>query len=344
MNTKTDLKDLVRLLYQLVLQRPADDEGCEYYSKLLRERKLGTASLISQLMQSEEHQLRIRPYDYRADPENHSWLTPEVDNFSRKLACCESMGRDQYETVWKSIFARKKSLIIGQQEYGNQHKERFWELLNTMKLLFEKMTCPKMLEFGISEFSGFYKEIFPEIEFTTSDRPVAEDYIGFTPEICRKISRCNQHIPLDLCDYRALQEFGHIHARKYDLLLLTEVLEHLTIHPLDILRPLLQTVKAEGHLYLTTPNFFRSENRILMADWKNPQEFYPSQEDNWDAHHHYREYCQKEMVNIIQKAGGKIDAFYFSSCWDKNDFPCEAERGNMVFLISPADSTLIERC
>ena len=140
-------------------------------------------------------------------------------------------------------------------------------------------------------------------------------------------------MPLDLTDIHALNIFSQQQEGRFDLILLTEVLEHLCIHPVDILRPLIRALSSQGLLYLTTPNFFALEKRKLMQCWKNPQEVFPAADGNWDAHHHHREYCLTELLPFIEQAGGCLKGFYYSGCWDQQ--PCDnpAERANMVFLI-----------
>jgi hypothetical protein len=194
------------------------------------------------------------------------------------------------------------------------------------------MPQPQVLEFGVSEFSGLYGKLFPHMQFNTSDRPTADDYIGFTEAVCKQLVG-GDHLPLDLTDTQALSDFSKQQSGRFDLILLTEVLEHLCIHPVDILRPLIQALSSEGLLYLTTPNFFALEKRQLMQRWHNPQEVYPAADGNWDAHHHHREYCLTEMLPFIEQAGGQLKGFYYSGCWDQQ--PCEspAERANMVFVI-----------
>jgi hypothetical protein len=113
----------------------------------------------------------------------------------------------------------------------------------------------------------------------------------------------------------------------------TEVLEHLDVNPVELLEALLVLLKRDGFLYLTTPNFFRRENRERFYRFENPQQVYPIGQGNWDRHHHHREYGFKELFRFIEAAGGQTVAFYFSSCWDVEPLPPEHERGNLVFVV-----------
>ena len=117
----------------------------------------------------------------------------------------------------------------------------------------------------------------------------------------------------------------------------TEVLEHPTANPVEILQQLIHLLKPNGYIYLSTPNFFRRKNRAQFQNQENPQEVYPSGDNNWDAHHHYREYGLKEMLRFIKQSGGKTSALYFSNCWDTEHCQNESDRGNMVFVIQLSD-------
>ena len=323
---------LVGLVYPLILKRNADSQGLIDYSQKLHQGLLTPTGLIQELMASDEYQRAQDGYDYLSDGSVKDYFSAEVLALSAQLEACKYVDSNDYEEAWQLVFNSDRKLIIGQQEYGKQHKQRFWELVNAMDLLLQSIAQPQVLEFGVSEFSGLYGKLFPHMQFNTSDRPTADNYIGFTEAVCKQLVG-GDHLPLDLTDTQALSDFSKQQSGRFDLILLTEVLEHLCIHPVDILRPLIQALSSQGLLYLTTPNFFALEKRQLMQRWHNPQEVYPAADGNWDAHHHHREYCLTEMLPFIEQAGGQLKGFYYSGCWDQQ--PCEspAERANMVFVI-----------
>ena len=109
----------------------------------------------------------------------------------------------------------------------------------------------------------------------------------------------------------------------------------LVVNPVELLREFLRLLKPSGSLYLTTPNFYRQENLEKIAARRNPQHLFPGLNANWDAHFHHREYCLKELLDIIRQAGGETAMFYFSDCWDV-DAPAtmtKDQRSNLVFVI-----------
>jgi SAM-dependent methyltransferase len=325
----------IDLAYKLILQRPADAAGISHYTKAFAA-GLPAVELLRTLLDSEEYRHKHSGYDYTTDPEISPHLTPTLKELSSRLQACNEIEVNRYESSFSETFIEREELVIGQREYGPVHKQRFWELVNAFALLIEGKGKPRVLEIGASEFSGLYKTLFPQIELDILDRPYAEDYVGFTEAVCRRIARCETFYAVDLADYRL---FGPAldQLPQYDLILFTEVLEHLPIHPLDLLPSLIRSLTPSGALYLTTPNCFAYHKlRQIESRW-NPQMFYPRQDDNWDAHYHYREYSAKEVFKFINEAGGQVHGFYFSDCWDEakeiaNPLPLE-ERGNMVFVV-----------
>jgi SAM-dependent methyltransferase len=251
---------------------------------------------------------------------------------STQLERCQALPRARYEALWAEIFTSGRRLIVGQMEYGAAHRERFFELMNAVLVLTCGRHAPRLLEFGPSEFSTLYRRLIPDIEYLIADRPVPSDYIGFTEAYCRATLGSTGYAVVDLASVAdmdaKLESLG-----AFDLIVLTEVIEHLPIHPVDVLARVLRLLAPAGALYLTTPNFFAQARLEQLARGENPCPVYPAGEGNWDAHHHFREYDAVELAEFVTAAGGRVDAFFFSGCWDAPDVALPAHRrGNMVFV------------
>jgi 2-polyprenyl-3-methyl-5-hydroxy-6-metoxy-1,4-benzoquinol methylase len=137
---------------------------------------------------------------------------------------------------------------------------------------------------------------------------------------------------------RAIGALPGLDHHSYDFIALAEVLEHLVVNPVELLEQLLNLLKPTGALYLTTPNIFRAELRKKWTALENPNAIYPKSGENWDKHHHHREFGAVELLRLIQQAGGEIRAFYYSSCWDRGDVFPPDQRANLVYLVQPATS------
>ena len=243
------------------------------------------------------------------------------------------LDRKTYETAYATLIQRSEALVVGQDTYLPQHKERFWELFQACGHLLTQRTNPRLLEFGSSEFSVLYKRFFPNAAVHLSDRPTPPDYIGFTEALARQKLACDDYFAIDLEQVDSLPTGGPVPG-SYDLILLCEVLEHLVVNPVDLLRALLALLKPDGRLYLTTPNLFRAENQRKWIVGENPQAVYPTRNQNWDRHHHHREYGAAELLRFIRAAGGRALAFYYSDCWDRDTSVAPNQRSNLVFLVS----------
>lgn len=331
-----EIEILLDRLYELILGRPADLEGRTGYAERILHKNLGLTQIIEALLSSTEYKQKN---SFWHDPAIQAVYTPKVAEFSQNIALSQSISIEKFETLWKETFTGRTKLIIGQKEYARVHKKRFWELFNAAGMLISQKPSPCLLEFGVSEYSRFYKKLFPGLELELADRPVDENYIGFTPRVACKISGCENYHVLDLNNPDSIIKTID---RRYDLIICAEVLEHLVVNPVSLLGGLLGLLKDDGFLYLTTPNFFRTENTNLLKKHINPQAVYPAPGGNWDAHYHFREYGLKELLNHIRQANGQVKGFYFSDCWENSEpfwqrsFVQDEKRGNLVMVVKAA--------
>jgi len=342
-------------VFKALLNRKPDLDGLESYRQHLKNGESHDFVLRS-ILASDEYKEKSQNFGSKKTIKNPLDLIELSDNgklMVQQLTACQQLSQDHYQQVWHDIFETDKELVVGQAEYCNQHKDRFWELFNGIDLLLKRRVSSttvathgngKLLEIGVSEFSGFYQHLWPELEVHTLDRPYEEGYIGFTESVAQKISACSAHFSVDLNDPASLAEKTRPKAMaQYDVIVFAEVLEHLTVNPVELLTALIALLKPGGYIYLTTPNFFRWRNLDKISQWENPQEVYPAADDNWDAHYHHREYGLKELLEFSEQSGGVCQAWYFSDCWDRgNDVPDslpEWQRSNLVTVIARPTET-----
>lgn len=322
----------VTTAYRLALQRVPDPQGLQHYVNALLRGEISCHEILTILEQSQEAtQANASPID----PETHR--TPaRLDklNFYRPLKTRARLKRGQYDSLLGAILAREQGLIIGQGDYIPQHRERFWEMFTAIAWLLRDRPAPRILELGVSEFSALYQKLIPGIRLDLADRPAPQDYIGFTETVARDRTGCENYYAVDLEGGTTALEKAGIPQLHYDLIVFAEILEHLVIHPRDLLPGLLERLKEDGLLYLTTPNYLRRDNLRKIARGRNPQDIYPAGDGNWDRHYHHREYTALELSELIENSGGRITGFYYSDCWDSAPDLEESERANMVFVIA----------
>jgi SAM-dependent methyltransferase len=301
--------------------------------------KLLLRKLVDRLLaRGEEHGVREDLQGYLLDPERGdptNLLTPNAQVLSRRLMTSSDIDGAAYDRSYRAIFETGRELIIGQSEYGPQHRARFRELFNAVDVLVGPRDQPQVLEFGASEFTALYGELFPNVILEVSDRPTPPGYIGFTREAVERIANPLAYYSIDLQGGAAAIAESELKTGGYDLIVLAEVLEHLDVHPVELVEALLGRLKPDGYLYLTTPNFFRRENLQKLARLDNPQPWFPRQGGNWDAHHHHREYAPRELVEIIREAGGGVAAFHYSDCWETEPNVPMVEWSSLVVVAEP---------
>jgi len=92
----------------------------------------------------------------------------------------------------------------------------------------------------------------------------------------------------------------------YDLVLLCEVIEHLTVPPYIVLEKVARWVKPGGCLLITTPNFYRLRNglRMLLGLPLFCNFFYP---ERGQAIGHPLEYSAAHLRFQLERAGLEVD-------------------------------------
>lgn len=89
---------------------------------------------------------------------------------------------------------------------------------------------------------------------------------------------------------------------KFDIIIMSEVIEHLFFNPTDCLMDLKRTLKPGGKLIITTPNIYRSANLIKMLSCKNIFSL-PSVGPSG----HFKEYSIEDINDFVETCDLKRD-------------------------------------
>jgi SAM-dependent methyltransferase len=122
-----------------------------------------------------------------------------------------------------------------------------------------------------------------------------------------------QHTELDLNhgDYPELEQ--------HDVVICGEVIEHLHVAPVPVLRFIASGLREGGHLILQTPNATALPKRIRMLLGRNP---YDPIRENERNPGHYHEYTVSELLAAVEAAGLEITGWqtqnYFNHGSRKN--------------------------
>ena len=96
----------------------------------------------------------------------------------------------------------------------------------------------------------------------------------------------------------------------FDVVIFSEVIEHLRISPIRALLEINRILKPEGLLLITTPNVARLSNILRLFIGKNIVEMFP--DDDSELNHvtdrmtHIREYTMDELKMLSRRTGYKI--------------------------------------
>ena len=257
----------------------------------------------------------------------------------------KKIDREEYDRVWEQIAAEVKNAAdsAAQYPYIREHKDRFFELFEHMSVYLADVDNPRVLEFGTSSFSLFIKRFFPDIELVTADRPI--EMHGYPPIFAMNQAGSVAHYQIDHNTTPIGPNWGNPPIGQFDYVLFCEILEHLTINPVELLEELISLLKPDGLLYLTTPNFFSHTNILKMERLEHPGQLYRRRgKDDHAAAMHVREYTLHELVTFSEEAGGKvIKAIYSGILSNEYASPYLQKMpeyySNLVILVAPKGSS-----
>lgn len=308
--------EIVRDAFVALLGREPDEGGFRFYVDHLINGRLGIEGFLQQLIASSEFSEKSTAFGYSL--ERDEVLTPyladpAVRDLSSRLANVDTRGLELFDVLVDRALG-PADMVAGQREYVAEHRVRFLELFHAARVLTSGIDRPRVLEFGASMFSAFYKSLLPGCGLV-----IADGAPGFDEVLCETIAQPDAFVTVDL--HADLQAPGIALDRHgpFDVVVFTEVLEHLTRHPVEILQFLMKRLAFGGFLYLTTPNAFSHGKLQLIGRRRNPQQVFPRGDENRDAHYHSREYSMSELVEFVKEARGRVRALRFSSCWDAPD-------------------------
>lgn len=103
--------------------------------------------------------------------------------------------------------------------------------------------------------------------------------------------------------------------RRYDLVIATEIIEHLPLSLNIIFRWFKYYMKPNGYLIIQTPNAVALKKRIAILQGRNPYELMTDEPSSIRGHNHIREYTLQELISI-----GKQEGLTTHQYWIENYF------------------------
>jgi hypothetical protein len=180
--------------------------------------------------------------------------------------------------------------------YIDLHAHRFKVSLSLCKqLVAERNAC--VLDVGRSKFTDMLAEEFGTV-WTLGFDPV-KDTGGHTHAV--PDARQFPHIALDLNHSNNIEMWPHPPI-KFDLIVFSETIEHLTVAPECVILMLGTLLAQDGILLVTTPNATTLSKRIKLMLGRNPFEKLRLLSENPG---HFREYTLEELVSMGRVCGLK---------------------------------------
>jgi hypothetical protein len=329
-------ENVIDTLFRAVLRREPDASGRGTYLRLLKKGQ-SEIELLRRLTNSREFMSKrlmaltelaskkFDEYNPLNDPSIAKYTNESVLSQTKAIRA-PSLNLKQFERAVKQCIAEIGNLSDSQAKYLQLHRERFYEIDCVIQaLLRDNEDDTSIMDFGLSINSLIIRKLFPNARMSVVDRPKNR-----IPS-----EKFDQTFIVDLLD-DGLESID-VSAR-FDIIVFSEVIEHVLVHPTKVIKFLLKHLNPHGRIILTTPNLFSQNKLQRISQRKNPLQPYPVDYKSADAvHFHIREYCMSEMLSMIDNAGGNIEAFFYSGCWDPSEtresLPAH-ELSNMCFVFS----------
>jgi hypothetical protein len=302
---------IVEMLFRAVLRRAPKKPSIHKFTQMLRQGK-SQKDLLKALMKSGEFrakklvskaELRVKPmdsYDIKTDAEVSKYWTPSVQALSGELRRA-SVDNAEFNKACDSA-----SRSLADKSYIETHKKCFYELACIVKHFVGTRTgSPRVLDIGVGANSEILRSLFPNVKLSVADHASK-----------LKVPRTGFHavLPVDLEGELAGANLGG----PYELIVVAEVIQHLRVSPVKVLQFLIGQLAEGGSIVLTTPNLFARSRLRRMSARRSPLPPYPRNQQI-DAEHpfDFRMYGMKDMLDMIEEAGGQTQACWFSPCSDE---------------------------
>ena len=161
----------------------------------------------------------------------------------------------------------------------------------------------KVLEIGTSRFSRQLKGVCPHWEVHTLD-------LNPTHQAVSEAAGVEFHVGNILSPLPCPKNY-------FDLIIFSEVIEHLQGNPRLALRHLRDCLSPDGRLFLTTPNMGRLINRVKLLLGRSPMPEVGNPE-SWAGH--MREYTFGEIANMLRREGYLVERGGPHMYWDGIEF------------------------
>jgi SAM-dependent methyltransferase len=180
-------------------------------------------------------------------------------------------------------------------QYLENAKFRFHRIIEAIPTVPRTLT---LLDIGTSAFTVYLKQRYPQYAISTVD---------LTPYWADHCAACGIHF--HCCDVAATPL--PYEPESFDVVIFTEILEHLDVPPTWILRNIHQVLRQEGVLIFSVPNLASLRNRVKLLFGISPLELLGEQFKTIHGHGHLREYTLTEATTLLTAAQFQIRSMQY---------------------------------
>jgi SAM-dependent methyltransferase len=198
------------------------------------------------------------------------------------------------------------------EDYLKPHMRRFAKTVN----LLQRISAPGMRLIDIGSYGSLvpvFKDILGLEQITITepccaDKPLSEEsYLANA----RNGARYAFHV-----DRFDVEGYFPYRDGEFDIVIFTEVLEHLGLDPVGTLEEINRITRPGGWLLVSTPNCASAKSVIKILRGGNPN-FYPVYTRQPSRDRHNREYVPWEVRQLLTLCGYEIEFFETADVYDE---------------------------
>jgi len=215
-----------------------------------------------------------------------------MSDFNKKLIFFEKQVKEKAPEIFKKI--PTKNVVISEDEKITYLQRAFKRIIVTLSLMPSK-TKAKVLDLGVSPYflALLIKEIFkydvtgiqsPNVRWPGEEIKITKgEKINGIPEYY-----CN--VEKDKLPFK---------DKTFDIVICTEIIEHLLQDPLFMLKEIRRVLKKDGTVILSTPNAINLYSRMRLLFGRN---IYAGYSPYGPYGRHNREFTVDELRTLFKKA------------------------------------------
>ncbi|MGB6295168.1 MAG: class I SAM-dependent methyltransferase [Rivularia sp. (in: cyanobacteria)] len=248
---------------------------------------------------------KIKQLKYNSTSKNNCFLNP-------KLPLPEGLSESELFNFLETVLVSDAPAT----EMANYCRQDFRRFVYTYGLVQDM--AGNCLELGANPyFTTILLKKFTNLKLTLANYFGLENTDKLVQEVRYKDFESDQHllVKLESNHFNIEEDVFPFEDRCFDIILFCEIIEHLLIDPVKVLKEIKRILKPNGALILTTPNVSRLENVAKMIAGVN---IYDPYSGYGPYGRHNREYNKHELYLLLKYLGFKIDTMFTADVHENN--------------------------